>query len=232
MQPWRPDSDDAVVRYESPTPIAERRHGQAGVPARTARRARHHRVAWALHVILSAPDSSGSRPLADGQSQAPGGWNRIVSTSTTSTHGQPSPQRRCDVPQRHQCPDPGASRFRSPIPTAIRSLHEAPARFRRRRPRAGTRRTPGSGRRRAPVNQLLTDDRGLVGAAQPLQAFVVAVQAPHVARVLARPGQRGVQPEVGGVHLGGLLDAALLEQQRAVGVPGRLHPAPRLVVRE
>jgi predicted enzyme related to lactoylglutathione lyase len=31
-----------------------------------------------LHLILSGPESSGSRPLADGQSQQPGGWNRIV----------------------------------------------------------------------------------------------------------------------------------------------------------
>jgi catechol 2,3-dioxygenase-like lactoylglutathione lyase family enzyme len=32
----------------------------------------------ALHLLLSGPESSGSRPLADGQSQEPGGWNRIV----------------------------------------------------------------------------------------------------------------------------------------------------------
>ncbi|HEY0582771.1 MAG TPA: VOC family protein, partial [Chloroflexota bacterium] len=32
----------------------------------------------ALHLLLSGPESSGSRPLADGQSQRPGGWNRIV----------------------------------------------------------------------------------------------------------------------------------------------------------
>jgi catechol 2,3-dioxygenase-like lactoylglutathione lyase family enzyme len=32
----------------------------------------------ALHLILSAPESSGSQPMADGESQQPGGWNRIV----------------------------------------------------------------------------------------------------------------------------------------------------------
>jgi catechol 2,3-dioxygenase-like lactoylglutathione lyase family enzyme len=32
----------------------------------------------ALHLILSAPESSGSQPMADGESQHPGGWNRIV----------------------------------------------------------------------------------------------------------------------------------------------------------
>ena len=32
----------------------------------------------ALHVLLSGPDSSGSRPMPDGRRQEPGGWNRIV----------------------------------------------------------------------------------------------------------------------------------------------------------
>lgn len=32
----------------------------------------------ALHLILSGPESSGSRPLPDGRKQEPGGWNRIV----------------------------------------------------------------------------------------------------------------------------------------------------------
>ena len=31
-----------------------------------------------LRLILSGPGSSGSRPMPDGQQQAPGGWNRIV----------------------------------------------------------------------------------------------------------------------------------------------------------
>lgn len=31
-----------------------------------------------LNLIFSGPDSSGSRPLPDGRSQEPGGWNRIV----------------------------------------------------------------------------------------------------------------------------------------------------------
>jgi glyoxylase I family protein len=29
-------------------------------------------------ILLSGPGASGSRPLPDGQRQAPGGWNRIV----------------------------------------------------------------------------------------------------------------------------------------------------------
>ena len=32
----------------------------------------------ALNLLLSGPESSGAKPVADGQSQAPGGWNRIV----------------------------------------------------------------------------------------------------------------------------------------------------------
>jgi glyoxylase I family protein len=31
-----------------------------------------------LKLILSGPGASGSRPMPDGQSQAPGGWNRVV----------------------------------------------------------------------------------------------------------------------------------------------------------
>lgn len=32
----------------------------------------------ALHVLLSGPGSSGSRPMPSGKEQGPGGWNRIV----------------------------------------------------------------------------------------------------------------------------------------------------------
>ncbi len=31
-----------------------------------------------LGLLLSGPQSSGARPLADGRSQEPGGWNRLV----------------------------------------------------------------------------------------------------------------------------------------------------------
>jgi len=31
-----------------------------------------------LHILLSGPGASGSRPLPDGQQQEPGGWNRVV----------------------------------------------------------------------------------------------------------------------------------------------------------
>ena len=32
----------------------------------------------ALHLVLSGPGASGSRPMPDGREQQPGGWNRIV----------------------------------------------------------------------------------------------------------------------------------------------------------
>ena len=31
-----------------------------------------------LHILLSGPGASGSRPMPDGQQQEPGGWNRVV----------------------------------------------------------------------------------------------------------------------------------------------------------
>jgi glyoxylase I family protein len=78
---WRPTStDDAVVRYqiadldrgiEFYTSRLGFRLGQRAGPIAVVSRG-------ALNLLLSGPESSGSRPLADGQSQEPGGWNRIV----------------------------------------------------------------------------------------------------------------------------------------------------------
>jgi catechol 2,3-dioxygenase-like lactoylglutathione lyase family enzyme len=31
-----------------------------------------------LHLLLSGPQSSGARPLPDGQRPSPGGWNRLI----------------------------------------------------------------------------------------------------------------------------------------------------------
>jgi glyoxylase I family protein len=31
-----------------------------------------------VHIFLSGPGASGSRPMPDGQTQEPGGWNRVV----------------------------------------------------------------------------------------------------------------------------------------------------------
>jgi glyoxylase I family protein len=78
---WRPTGTDAaVVRYQI-TDLdrgiefytgqlgfgLEQRAGPIAVVSRGA-----------LHLILSAPMSSGAQPLAEGQNQQPGGWNRIV----------------------------------------------------------------------------------------------------------------------------------------------------------
>jgi glyoxylase I family protein len=79
--PWRPTSTaDAVVRYQ----IADLDRGiefyTGRLGFRLEKRAGPIAVVsrGALNLLLSGPESSGSRPLADGQSQEPGGWNRIV----------------------------------------------------------------------------------------------------------------------------------------------------------
>jgi glyoxylase I family protein len=78
---WRPAStDDAVVRYQvfdldravefytrRLDFTLEQRAGPVAIVTRGA-----------LHLLLSAPDSSGSQPLTDGGLQQPGGANRIV----------------------------------------------------------------------------------------------------------------------------------------------------------
>jgi glyoxylase I family protein len=78
---WQPTSTgDAVVRYQVvdlDRAIAfytsqlgfqlDQRAGPIAVVSRGA-----------LHLLLSGPESSGSRPMESGQRQEPGGWNRIV----------------------------------------------------------------------------------------------------------------------------------------------------------
>jgi glyoxylase I family protein len=78
--PWGPANlTDAVVRYqvgnldrgiEFYTRQLDFRLEQRAGPVAIVSRG-------ALNLLLSGPDSSGSRPL-DGQHQQPGGWNRIV----------------------------------------------------------------------------------------------------------------------------------------------------------
>jgi catechol 2,3-dioxygenase-like lactoylglutathione lyase family enzyme len=79
-KPFVPDPGAALVRYQ----VADldraiafytqsmgfrmvQRAGPVGIVARGA-----------LHLLLSGPGSSGSRPTAEGAQQAAGGWNRIV----------------------------------------------------------------------------------------------------------------------------------------------------------
>jgi glyoxylase I family protein len=78
---WRPASTgDAVVRYQ----IADLDRGiefyTSQLGFRLEQRAGPIAVVsrGALHLILSGQASSGAQPLADGQMQEPGGWNRIV----------------------------------------------------------------------------------------------------------------------------------------------------------
>ena len=78
--------------------------------------------------------------------------------------------------------------------------------------------------------ELLLHNLGQLVLAQADQAFVVAVQAPDVAWVLAGPRQRVVEAQVGAVDGLGLGHHVLFQKQGTVGVPGGLHPAPRLVV--
>jgi glyoxylase I family protein len=78
---WKPTSmDDAVVRYQVvdldrgiefyTSRLGFKLEQRAGPIAVVSR--------GALNLLLSAPPSSGAQPLADGQTQQPGGWNRIV----------------------------------------------------------------------------------------------------------------------------------------------------------
>jgi catechol 2,3-dioxygenase-like lactoylglutathione lyase family enzyme len=77
---FSPDTSTAVVRYQvhdldRAVEFYTRRLGfqlkhKAGPVATVAR--------GDLHLLLSGPESSGSRPMPDGRRQEPGGWNRIV----------------------------------------------------------------------------------------------------------------------------------------------------------
>ena len=78
--PFTADATAAIVRYQVldveraiafyTGRLGFRRAQQAGPVATVAR--------GDLHLLLSGPASSGSRPMPDGRRQEPGGWNRIV----------------------------------------------------------------------------------------------------------------------------------------------------------
>jgi len=70
--PFSADTKAAVVRYqvkdvERALAFVQRSDAVIAIIARGN-----------LHLILSGPGSSGSRPMSDGRQQEPGGWNRIV----------------------------------------------------------------------------------------------------------------------------------------------------------
>jgi glyoxylase I family protein len=57
-----------------------------------------------LHLLLSGPGASGSRPMPDGRDQEPGGWNRIVLRVT-------------DLPSRVEMLEAAGVPFRNDIET-------------------------------------------------------------------------------------------------------------------
>jgi catechol 2,3-dioxygenase-like lactoylglutathione lyase family enzyme len=79
--PFKADTTTAVVRYqvkdvERALDFYTRHLGFAGVQRPGPPLAILSR--GDLHLILSGPEASGSRPMPDGRRQEPGGWNRIV----------------------------------------------------------------------------------------------------------------------------------------------------------
>ena len=56
-----------------------------------------------LRLLLSGPKSSAGRPMPDGRTPEPGGWNRIhLIVDDIATRGRAPPRRGPDVPQRHR----------------------------------------------------------------------------------------------------------------------------------
>ena len=56
-----------------------------------------------LRLLLSGPTSSAGRPMPDGATPGPGGWNRIhLIVDDIAARGGPAPQRRGALPQRHR----------------------------------------------------------------------------------------------------------------------------------
>ena len=55
-----------------------------------------------LRLLLSGPKSSAGRPMADGATPGPGGWNRIHYRRRHRRRGRPAPRRRRHVSQRHR----------------------------------------------------------------------------------------------------------------------------------
>ena len=70
------------------------------------------------------------------------------------------------------------------------------------------------GARRGEIEAQL-DYLGLRRLAEPRQTLVEPVQTPNIIRMLAGAAQGIVEPQIGAVNGLGLLDPALLQQQRA-----------------
>jgi glyoxylase I family protein len=78
--PFVPDPSAALVRYQ----VRDLDRAIAFYTERLGFRLKHQAGPVAtvergdLLLLLSGPESSGSRPMPDGRRQEPGGWNRIV----------------------------------------------------------------------------------------------------------------------------------------------------------
>jgi catechol 2,3-dioxygenase-like lactoylglutathione lyase family enzyme len=77
---WQPTAADAVVRYQITDLDRAIEFYTTQLGFELVQRAGPIAIVShsALHLLLSGPESSGSRPMPDGQRQEPGGWNRIV----------------------------------------------------------------------------------------------------------------------------------------------------------
>jgi catechol 2,3-dioxygenase-like lactoylglutathione lyase family enzyme len=82
-----------------------------------------------LHLILSGPGASGSRPMPDGGEQQPGGWNRIV-LYVDNLDAIISSLRGAGVQFRNEVEEgPGGKQIQVTDPDGNPiELHEAPAR--------------------------------------------------------------------------------------------------------
>ena len=128
--PWRPTSTgDPVVRYQLgdldrgiefyTSQLGFRLEQRAGPVAIVSR--------GALNLLLSGPESSGSRPV-DGASQEPGGWNRIV-LYVDDLEGEVERLHSADVTFRNDIKvGPGGKQVQITDPDGNPiELHEAPA---------------------------------------------------------------------------------------------------------
>lgn len=82
-----------------------------------------------LHLLLSGPQSSGARPMPDGRTQEPGGWNRIV-LYVDDLAGRIAGLRAAGVTFRNEVETgPGGSQILLEDPDGnILELHEPPHR--------------------------------------------------------------------------------------------------------
>ncbi len=80
-----------------------------------------------LRLLLSGPKSSAGRPMPDGRTPEPGGWNRIhLIVDDIAAEVARLRAAGADVPQRHRQRARAASRSCSRTPPATRSSSSSP----------------------------------------------------------------------------------------------------------